>query len=554
MNTTKTVDVTLNGAVHQVALGTTLLELAALHPRGDDKSILAAMLNKRLSGLDCSIKREADIQWLTYEHPAGADVYRRSCSFLLAKALHGLQRNARLVIRHSIGNAYYFDLYADVPVTASVLELIAVRMRQLVALDEPIEHLEYDRDTAQGIFEKKAYADKARLIGHFEHKKVSIYQCGKYIDLDYGPLVPSTGRLRSFELKPYDDGFLLLFPSHDDQDSFDEFVEQPKLFEVYRESKLWSSILEINNVGRLNEIVRSGNALEFIRIAETFHEKKIGMIADEIAKRKRQIRIITISGPSSSGKTTFSKRLSTHLRVCGLRPVALSLDNYFIDRDKNPRDEHGHFDFESIKALDLDLFNSHMVDLLKGHEIEVPRFSFEQGCRLPLGVPMRLYSDQILIIEGIHGLNPELTYLIPHEKKYKIYVSLLTPLNLDDYNRISTADSRLLRRIVRDHKFRGYSAKETISRWPSVKRGEVTWIYPFQEEADMIFNSALIYELSVLKGFAKNLLAGLGPEDNELSEAVRLLKFLALFTEIPPNGVPSTSILREFIGGSSFDY
>jgi len=386
------------------------------------------------------------------------------------------------------------------------------------------------------------------------YNEVTIYRLGNYLDIEYGAMMPSTGYAKLFELNKYNTGIILRFPEPINPTQISPIKNWTKLFSVYRESKTWGAILNINNIGRLNEFAAQKKIFDIIKIQEALHEKKIALIADEISKRSDDVKLILIAGPSSSGKTTFSKRLSVQLMVNGLNPIALSLDNYFLNHEQSPVDEDGNLDFECIKALDLELLNAQLIDLLKGKEVQIPEYDFKTGKRKATTKPLRISENTCIIMEGIHGLNEELTSSIPARNKFKIYASALTQLCIDDYNRIPTTDTRLIRRMVRDAKFRGYSAKDTISRWPSVRRGEERNIFPFQENADVMFNSALIYELSVLKQFAEPLLKEITTDDKEYHEAQRLLKFLDLFIPINYEEVPPTSILREFISGSSFKY
>ncbi|MBI3039863.1 nucleoside kinase [bacterium] len=515
--------------------------------------ILCAKVDNDNKSLDFCPDMDCQIEFLDYRSREGQECYRRSTTFILARAVLELYRNARLVIGHSLGNGYYYDLYTDVPVTETILGYINEKMRTIIKKNEPFDKKTLTRPEAITLFKKEGYPEKARLLQNLTTDTVGVLSCWKYYDLDLGPMVPSTGFIDVFELKQYNNGFVLLFPKPRDSRVVSEIKSQSKIFQVYRESKEWGKILEVNNVGRLNHIIQNGAISDFIKIAEALHEKKIAQIADEISRRK-DCRIVLIAGPSSSGKTTFSKRLCIQLRVNGLRPLALSLDNYFVNREMNPKDEFGNFDFESIHALDLDLFNRHLIELLQGSEIQVPKFDFASGLRKKDGESLRINEDQILIIEGIHGLNDELTHSVLPKNKFKIYISALTQLVIDDYNRISTTDTRLIRRIVRDRKFRGYPADETICRWPSVRRGEARNIFPFQEDSDVMFNSAILYELSVLRTFIEPTLTDIQPDNTGYSEARRLLRLLTLFKPLDSNEVPPTSILREFIGGSSFQY
>jgi len=554
MSETGKIIITLkDGSVHELPKGEPILALAKNIPTEPHLPILCARVNNEIRSLDFVPEMDCQVEFLNYCTPPGQECYRRSLTFVLARAVLELYRNARLVIGHSIGNGFYYDLYTDVPVSDTILGYITEKMKTIISKDEPFDKKILSRADAVALFKKEGYPEKARLLQNLNTETVGVISCWKYYDIDLGAMVPSTGYLKVFELRQYANGFVLLFPKPQNPSLPSEIKDQPKIFQVYRESKEWGKILEVNNVGRLNQIIQNGQISDFIKVAEALHEKKIGQISDEIARRKAS-RIVLIAGPSSSGKTTFSKRLCIQLRVHGLRPVALSLDNYFLDREHTPKDEEGHYDFEDIHALDLPLFNQHLRDLLQGKEIQIPKFDFSTGQRRKETTPLRINEDQIVIIEGIHGLNDELTSSIPPQNKFKIYISALTQIVIDDYNRFSTTDTRLFRRAVRDKKFRGYSIEETIRRWPSVRRGEEKYIFPYQEGADMIFNSAVPYELPVLKPFIEPLLLDVQPENPLYGEVKRLLRLVALFKPLEPREVPPTSILREFIGGSSFHY
>ncbi len=553
-DTETTLTITLkDGTQHRLEKGRSLLDIAKTIPVEKHLPILCAKVDNDVKGLDFCPEMDCRVEFLDYRSPQGMECYRRSTGFILARAALELYRNARLVIGQSVGNAFYYDFYTDVPVSEKILQYLTEKMREIIGKNEVFEKKLLTRAEAIQLFKREGYPEKARLLQNLNTDNVGVVSCWKYFDIDHGPMVPCTGYIDVFELKRYAQGFVMMFPQQANPRLISEIRNQARLFQVYRESKDWGKILEVNNIGRLNHIIGNGEISEFIKTAEALHEKKIAQIADEISRRK-DCRIVLIAGPSSSGKTTFSKRLLIHLRVNGFRPITLSLDNYFVNRDKNPKDEEGHYDFESIHALDLDLFNQHLAELMQGREIHVPKFDFPTGTRKKEFEPLRINDDQIVIIEGIHGLNDELTHSVPAKNKFKIYISALTMLCIDDYNRVSTTDTRFIRRITRDKKFRGYPAAETISRWPSVRRGEERNIFPFQESADMMFNSAVPYELAVLKGWAEPTLQEIQPDDPAYGDARKLLKLLALFKLLDPREVPPTSILREFIGGSSFHY
>ncbi len=542
-----------DGKVIQVEKGTPLSSIVADIPLKENLQYLCAKVDNAIQSLDFVPGMDCKVHFLNFKSTEGRDCYRRSMTFVLARAVMELYRNARLSIDHSIGNGFYYDLFTDVPVSERILDYIKNKMMEIVEKNEPFGKTQMTRSEAIALFNREGYPEKARLLKNLNTDTVGVISCWKYIDLDFGAMVPSTGYLQVFDLKQYSDGFVLLFPDQIDPTKASQPRRQPKIFTAYRESKQWGKILEVNNVGRLNELIKDKSISDFIKTAEALHSKKIQEMADAITK-KNSVRIVLIAGPSSSGKTTFSKRLCTHLRVNGLRPITLSLDNYFLDRQHTPRDENGDYDFESIYALDLELFNQHLQELLDGKEVQIPEFDFHTGHRKIQTDPLRINEDQIVIVEGIHGLNNELTSSVPTECKFKIYISALTQLVIDDYNRIATTDTRLIRRTVRDSKYRGYSAEDTFNRWASVRRGEERNIFPFQECADMVFNSAVQYEWAILRPLVEPLLLDISCDSPAYSLARRLLKTLSFFSPLDPKEVPPTSLLREFIGGSSFSY
>ena len=515
---------------------------------------IAARLKNSIYDLSYIPSQKTEAQFLTYCNHGGVEIYRRSLGFILQMACFNLFKDNRVVIGMSLANSIYYDFYPEEELTGETLSALRKEMNRIIKENLHLERMEMPLDRAKKLFKIMERADKSRLLRHIGRKNVLAHKCGDFYHITHGPLMPSTGCIHKFLVKKYATGFLLSPPDPFKPHTILPVRRYDKLFNVYNESKQWGNILGVDNVARLNEIIVSGEISEIIKVGEALHEKKIAQIADKIYDRKNQIKLILVAGPSSSGKTTFSKRLSIQLKVNGLIPVSISLDNYFVDRDKYPRDGDGNYDFESLYALDLDLFNEHMVKLMKGEEIMIPDFDFDLGKQIRDSRTFRLEKDQMLIIEGIHGLNEKLTSSIPHENKYKIYVSPLTQLNIDDHTRISTAWTRLLRRIVRDYQFRSYEAIQTLERWPSVRRGESRNIFPYQDQADVMFNSALVYELSVLKNLVEILLKRVKKKDAEYDLAQRLLDFLSYFQTIRYDDVPPTSILREFIGGSSFEY
>ncbi|MBN2533146.1 MAG: nucleoside kinase [Spirochaetales bacterium] len=516
--------------------------------------VIAAKVNNTITSLSYRIVVNSTIEPITLISRTGTNIYRRSLCFLLHLTSRMIFPQRRLVIGHSLGKGYfyYFDGLEEIP--QKDLELLSGRMKNIVRENLPITRKVISYMDAVDYFHNNNQPDTELLLKYRNDPKIPVYECGGFLDIAHEPLVPWTGILTVFEIMNYPPGFLLRYFSFNNPGKIEEFKENPVLFSIYREYKTWGKILKVHCVGALNESITRGKIKEFIQVAEALHNKKILEIADKIAGQKTRIRVILIAGPSSSGKTTFAKRLAIQLCLYGFDPVHISIDNYFLPRDKTPVDEDGNYNFETIKALDIALFNEHLSALLRGKEIEMPDFNFVLGDRKPEGFLLRLEENGIIICEGIHLLNEVLTSQVKKEQKFKIYVSALTQLNLDDHSRISTTDNRLIRRIVRDNQFRGYSAQETLTMWKSVRRGENTNIFPFQNSADTAFNSALDYELSILKVYAEPLLKTIKPNMENYDEATRLLSFLSNFTPVPSNWVPSESILREFIGESSFKY
>ncbi|RKX75127.1 MAG: nucleoside kinase [Spirochaetes bacterium] len=516
--------------------------------------IVGALVNNELVSLSFKVEINSHLKPVPLNTRNGARIYRRSLCFLLTIASRDIFPEWRLVISHSMGNGYYF-YFDNVPnIGDEDIERLSRRMRELVEEGLPINRRVISYTEALEHFNRMNQLDTALLLKHTNENKVPVNICRDFMDIFHEPLVPNTNILKYFELKNYHIGFILRYPAVGNPYTIPPFRDNPILFSIYQEYKNWGKILKVNSVGRLNEIVENKEIQEFIRVAEALHNKKIAEIADRIHERKDTVRLVLIAGPSSSGKTTFTKKLFIQLRVLGFNPVVISMDDYFVPRELTPRDENGRYDFESIKAIDTELLNQHLSELLKGREVIIPDYDFKTGKRKLEGKPLKLSDQSLIIMEGIHGLNCNLTPQIDMDKKYKIYVSALTQLNLDDHNRISTTDNRLLRRLVRDYKFRGYSALETLSRWPSVRDGENKYIFPYQNNADSAFNSALDYELSVLTIYAIPLLRTIKPFHEHYTEAKRLETFLNNFAPIPAHYVPRDSILREFIGESEFKY
>jgi uridine kinase len=515
---------------------------------------IAALVNNELTSLSFKVEINAQIKPITVASGEGLRVYRNSLCFLLSMAAKDLLPDLRLVIGHSLGNGYFYYFEGEEEADEELCRRLQNRMRELVVEAADIVRRVVSYEQALELFKLTNQPDTVMLLEQRNQNKVPVYMCGDYTDLAHIPLAPNTEMLESFEILKYSNGFILRYPPSRSPMELAPFKDSPLLYSVYKEYKAWGKILGLHSVGRLNEIIYRGEIHDFIRVAETLHDKKIAAVADRIHERREELKVVLIAGPSSSGKTTFTKKLAIHLRVVGFNPVIISLDDYFLPRHLTPKDEEGNYDFEILEAIDVNLLNEHLLELFEGNPVEIPEFDFKTGLRNDHGHMLKIDDRSILLMEGIHGLNDNLTPRIPPETKYKIYVSALTQLNLDDHNRISTTDNRLLRRLVRDYKFRGYSALETLERWPSVRRGENRNIFPFQDNADTAFNSALDYELAVLKVYAEPLLKIVKPYHDHYTEAVRLLSFIDNFTALPDTHIPDFSILREFIGESGFKY
>jgi uridine kinase len=545
-----------NGITQLVEKGTSLFQVIKDFNVSLKNPILGALVNNTFKDLSFEVFHPKSILFIDITHPEGMRIYIRSLSFVLYKAVDEIFPKSQLRICHSISKGIYCEiLNLDHSLSVEDITAIKKRMIEIVNADLPFIHKEGMADEVIKDFEEHGLIDKMNLLKSWGRNYISYYQLNDHYNTFYGCLVPSTGYLKVFDLVSYFDGMLLRIPKKSDPSIVENIIVQNNLFEIFNENVQWSKILEVPGVSDLNSACTNGKSERLIKIAEALQEKKIAEIADNITSRsEKPVKVVLISGPSSSGKTTFAKRLAIQLMVNGKKPINISIDNYFVNREKTPRDENGDYDFESIDALDLELFNNNLIDLLNFRKIELPKFSFEKGERYYDGETIECTPDNLLIIEGIHALNPKLTTLVPDDLKYKVYVSALTSLNLDNQNRISTTDNRLIRRIVRDYRYRHYSAKETISRWPSVGKGEELHVFPYQEKSDIMFNSALIYELAVLKCYVEPMLQEINPNEPEYAEASRLLKFLSYIKPLRSNEIPPTSILREFLGGSSFSY
>lgn len=517
--------------------------------------ILGAFVNNKLQEMSYSIYRPKTIEFIDITHPDGMRMYVRSLSFVLQKAVLELLPETRLQIEHSISKGYYCELEGyNESIPNELVFKIGDRMREIIDKDLPFQRYEVESELAIKLYEENHLYEKAQLFRSRLQMYTSVYRLGQTIDYFYGFLVPSTGYLKVFDLVKYYDGMLLIPPKADNSEENEEIILQDKLFDIFREYKEWGEILNVGYIANINESVKEQKVSELIKISEALQEKKLVYIADTISQRPTTPKLILISGPSSSGKTTFAQRLDIQLKVAGLNPITLSLDNYFVDRDHTPCDENGEYDFEAIEALDIELLNQNLNDLFAGKEIDLPKFSFQTGSRFYDGSKLKIDKKTIIIAEGIHALNPELTPTITDDLKFNIYVSALTTVSLDNHNRIPTTDTRLVRRIIRDFRYRGYSATETINRWSSVRKGEDKHIFPYQENADVMFNTAVHYETGVLKRYIEPILYEVPPTEKAYREAVRLLKFFSYIVPIPDSEIPPTSILREFLGGSSFKY
>lgn len=518
---------------------------------------VSAKVNNKVESLDFRVYYNKDIEFLDITSSSGMRTYVRSLFFILVKAVEELYPQGSISLEHPISKGYFCKLHIDRTIGLDDVQRIKQKMQEIIAADIPYTRTESHTEKVVRLFEERGMSDKARLLDTYGQLYSYYYQLGDTVDCYYSSLVPSTGYIRLFDIVKYYDGLLLRIPSRENPTKLEEVVKQEKMLEVFQEYHRWNQILGISTVGDLNVACNHGHATDLINVSEALQEKKIAQIADEITHRNqdgKRVKLVLISGPSSSGKTTFSKRLSIQLMTNGLKPYPISLDDYFVNRNDTPLDENGKHDFESLYAVDLPFFEEQLTTLLNGGEVELPRYNFTTGKREISGKKLQIDEHMILIIEGIHALNPALTPHIPNENKYKVYVSALTTILLDNHNYIPTTDNRLLRRIIRDYKYRNYSAEETIARWPSVRAGEEKWIFPYQENADAMFNSALLFELAVLKDYVEPVLRKVPNRCPEYSEAHRLLRFLNYFVSVQDKELPPTSLLREFLGGSSFQY
>ena len=541
------------GQTIAVPLGTNLDEVYRLAGLQMEYGPVSVRVNNKVEGMHYRIYGPKEVEFLDMTSPSGQRAYTRSLFFVLCKAAHDLYPDCRVWIDIPVSNGYFVDLQLDHAVTLDDVGRLRRRMQEIIAAALPIHRYETTTEQAIQMFTERGTLSKVKLLRSIGRLYTTYYEIDGYQDYYYGSMLTNTSQLYLFGLEKYFDGLLLRIPSREHPGELDEMVHQDKMFGIFKEHHRWQDILGLRTIGDLNEVIERGYASQLIQISEALQEKKIARIADEIAQRKG-IKVVLIAGPSSSGKTTTCKRLSVQLAVNGIKPVGISLDDYFVDREQTPRDANGDYDFEHLHALNLDLLNQQMTALLRGEEVELPRYDFPTGRSLMSGKKLTLHADEVLVVEGIHALNPELMSQVPQEQLFRVYASALTTLLLDNHNYIPTTDNRLLRRIIRDHKYRGVSAQETIRRWPSVRAGENRWIFPFQENADAMFNTAMLFELAVLKRAAEPLLEQVPESAPEHAEAYRLLKFLRYIKPIPETQIPPTSLLREFLGGSSFSY
>lgn len=542
-----------NGKVLNAPIGSTLAEIYKQLDLGLQYGPVSARVNNKVEGLHYRVYHDKDIEYLDLYTSSGIRTYTRSLFMVLCKAVHDLYSGSEVVIDIPVSNGYYCNLRLGHEVTKADVDKVRERMQQIIDAHLPLQRFEATTEEAIEMFAKLGDEAKVKLLKNSSSLYTVYYVLDDYTDYYYGSMLTNTAQLTLFGLEQYYDGVLLRIPSVKDPSQLGELIKQDKMFEVFKEHHQWQNLLGISTVGDFNEAVSKGLATDLVNVSEALQEKKISQIADTIAANDK-VRVVLIAGPSSSGKTTFCKRLSVQLLACGIKPIQISLDDYFVNRADTPKDEKGELDYESLYSLNIPLINEQFNALFRGEEVELPKYNFQTGVSEKSGKRLKMSEHNILIVEGIHALNPHLTQQIPAEKKFKIYASALTTILLDDHNYIPTTDNRLLRRIVRDYKYRGCSAKDTIHRWPSVRAGENKWIFPYQEEADVMFNTAMLFELAVIKQQAIEILEQVPENCEEYAEAYRLRKFLRYFSPLSNKNLPPTSLLREFLGGSSFKY
>ena len=542
-----------NKKSQKVEIGSTLFDIFSAFGLQMEYGPVSCKVNNKVEGLHYRVYNNKDVKFLDMTSPSGSRAYTRTLFFVLCKAVQDLYPAHDVIIDIPVSNGFYVDVRFGRPATDEDVDRIRQRMQEIIDAKMPIRRYMVPTEEAIALFEEKGDVEKVKLLKTSGSIYTTYYKIGEYVDFYYGTLLTNTSELYLFGLEKYYDGMLLRIPSVKDPSVLGELTKQDKMFEIFKEHHRWQDILGIRTVGDFNQAVDAGFTTDIINISEALQEKKIAKIAEDIANRKG-VKLVLLAGPSSSGKTTSCKRLSIQLAVNGLKPLQISLDDYFVDREKTPKDANGEYDYESIYALDLQLINDQFNALFRGQEVELPMYDFQTGKSKKSGKKLKMNDNNVLVVEGIHALNPELTAQIPNEQIFRVYASALTTILLDNHNYIPTTDNRLLRRIIRDYKYRGVSAQETIHRWPSVRAGENKWIFPFQENADAMLNTAMLYELAVIKTQAEPLLQQVPENCEEYAEAYRLLKFLKYFKGIPYNNLPPTSLLREFLGGSSFHY
>ena len=546
--------VTIDGEKRECGTDVRFLDIAREYQEKYEDDILLVSVDGKLKELHKTVKEDCGLKFITAREKPGMQTYQRSAVFLMLKAFYdvvGREKIEKLTVDFTVSNGFFVDARGDFSLSEELLCAVKARMRELADEAIPIMKRSINTDDAVELFHQYRMYDKERLFQYRRASRVNIYSIGNFEDYYYGYMVQNTGYIKYFDLKLYEDGFVLVLPRRSDPKKLEEFKPLPKLYRALRDSSVWGEQLGVSNVGNLNDLIARGEMNKLILMQEALQEKQIGDIAEQIAASVGK-KFIMIAGPSSSGKTTFSHRLSIQLTAAGLKPHPIAVDDYFVNRADSPRDEYGNYDYEALECIDVEQFNRDMTALLAGERVELPRYNFITGEREYRGDFLKLGEEDILVIEGIHCLNDKLSYSLPGESKFKIYISALTQLNVDEHNRIPTTDGRLLRRIIRDARTRGNSARETIARWESVRRGEDKNIFPFQEEADVMFNSALVYELAVLKQYAEPLLFGIPKDVPEYAEAKRLLKFLDYFLGVSSENIPHNSMIREFVGGSCF--
>lgn len=542
-----------NKKSQKVEIGSTLFDIFSAFDLKMTHGPVSARVNNKVEGMHYRVYNSKDVEFLDMTSSSGSRAYTRTLFFVLCKAVQDIYPATDVVIDIPVSNGFYVDIRLGRPVVDEDVNIIRRRMQEIIDARMPIRRFTVPTEEAVALFQEKGDIEKVKLLKTSGSIYTTYYKIGDYVDYYYGTLLTNTSQLYLFGLEKYYDGMLLRIPSLKNPDVLGEMTRQDKMFEIFKEHHRWQSILGIRTVGDFNQAIDANHSTDIINISEALQEKKIANIAEEIASRKG-VKLVLLAGPSSSGKTTSCKRLSIQLAVNGLKPLQISLDDYFVDREKTPKDASGEYDYESIYALDLDLINEQFNALFRGEEVELPKYDFQSGKSKKSGNKLKMNDNNVLVVEGIHALNPELTAHIPQEQIFRVYASALTTILLDNHNYIPTTDNRLLRRIIRDYKYRGVSAQETIHRWPSVRAGENKWIFPFQENADAMLNTAMLYELAVIKTQAEPLLQQVPENCEEYAEAYRLLKFLKYFKGIPYNNLPPTSLLREFLGGSSFHY